>query len=243
MSDYAKTAKETRLKVLDLIYKHQTSHIGSNLSVIDMAVVLYADKEPEDVVIWSAGWKAATACVLENEPFISMLPTGSCGHGLPIAVGRAYAKKKGYDTSQLGEMDAWPTEGTVYCIMSEGELNEGTTWESAMFAAHHKLDNLVVLVDVNGYQAMGKTENIIGMKDISMKWHYFGWGASTVDGHNYDEMSSYLLTQDIILGKPHVLICDTVKGKGVDFMENNNLYHYKNLTKEEYEKAVYQITH
>lgn len=264
MNDYPLQAKEVRKKVLDLIYQHQTSHIGSNLSVIDMAVVLYNNLKPEDEVVWSAGWKSATVCVLENKPFTAMLDTGSCGHGLPIAVGKALAKKRKYEqtANQLGENDAWPNLGNVYVIMSEGELQEGTTWESAMLASRLKLNNLIVLVDYNGYQAMGKT--LYG--NFTDKWLAFGWKVMESDGHDEGAIrniwtedfngigfgavpqsfssvtmpwSSY--GDDSLKHKPMCVICQTIKGKGVDFMENNNDYHYKNLTKEEYERALAQL--
>jgi len=230
VANYKEIARDTRLKVLDLIYENQTSHIGSNFSVIDMAVVLYENLKKEDVVIWSAGWKAATACVLEGKPFTAMLDTGSCGHGLPIAVGRALARKR------EGK------KGTVYCIMSEGELNEGTTWESAMFASHHKLDNLVVLVDVNGLQAMGKTKDIMEMDSIRDKWKSFGWHDIWSGGHDYGRLNITISYSNIKVDKPNIIICATVKGKGVKEWENNNQFHYQQLTKKMYESAIHQLT-
>ena len=161
MVDYKSLAKEARIAILGMVHKAQTSHIASNFSCIDIATVLYANLKKEDRVVWSKGWAAASIYWFNakykrgpqeavekfpQEPYYGLAETtvpgvlvngGSVGHGLSIAVGIALAKKR------AGE------KGTVYCIMSDGEMNEGTTWESAMFAVHHKLDNLVVIVDKN----------------------------------------------------------------------------------------------
>ena len=237
MADYQKIATETRLKVLELIYKGQTSHIGSNFSVIDMAVVLYQNLKPEDEVIWSKGWASATKYILEDydttnfpEDPPSLLLTGSAGHGLPIGVGLALSKKR------------TKKSGTVYVIMSDGEMNCGTTWESALLASHHKLDNLVVLVDRNGLQAMGKTEDIVKLEPLESKWDSFGWDKSVMDGHRYRGIDLAIDMTNGVLGRPSVVIFNTIKGKGVNFMENDNNYHYLQLTKEDYEAAVHQLS-
>jgi len=180
MADYKSLAKEARRKVLGMIYAAQTSHIGSNLSCLDFATVLYENLEEGDEVVWSPTWKAASVYYflaktgkipvedlekfskeIDGEiPYLGLAETnipgvwcngGSVGHGLPIAAGMALAKKR------AGE------KGTIYCILSDGELNEGSVWEAAMFAAHHKLDNLVAIVDANQWQAMGRTKDVMGI--------------------------------------------------------------------------------
>ena len=154
---------------------------------------------------------------------------GSMGHGLPAAVGYALSKKL------KGE------KGNVYCLMSDGELAIGTTWESASIVAHHKLDNLVVIVDKNGLQAMGTTSEILQMEPLTKKWESFGWSIiGGIDGHSFKQLNMSL---EIAKGKggPVVLLCETVKGKGVSFMENNNEWHYRAPNKEHYEKALAEL--
>lgn len=139
---------------------------------------------------------------------------GSMGMGLPSAVGFALSKKMKKE------------EGTVYCLMSDGELGIGTTWEAILIANQHKLDNLHILVDLNGLQAMGATKDI-----LDMSWLV---GLSeTVDGHDYEAIEASLNAT----GYPKMTFYKTTKGKGVSFMENNNLYHYKQLNQDEYYKA------
>lgn len=249
MADYATLAREARKDILTLVHKAQTSHIASNFSIIDIATVLYENLKPEDRVVWSKGWVAASIYYFNakygrgpkealenfpNEPYFGLAETtvpgvevngGSVGHGLSVAVGMALGKKR------AGE------PGTVYCIMSDGELNEGSVWEAAMMAGHHKLDNLVAIVDKNGWQAMGKTSDIANFRPDSV-FYGFGWFPDMGNGHNFHEIK-WGLTETV--GKPKVFIAETVKGKGVSFMENHLLYHYKHVTDEDYEKAMQEL--
>lgn len=259
-TDYKEKAKNCRLKVLEMIWRAGTSHIASNFSVIDIATVLYENLKPEDKVVWSKGWVAATIYYFLAQQgtipkedleifgkeingeikYLGLVETttpgiyanaGSMGHGLPIACGMALAKKL------KGE------PGIIYCIMSDGEMNEGTTWESAMFAAHHKLDNLVVIVDKNKWQAMGKTEEVLDV-DLVKAWKGFNWHTHLINGHDFEEIEKILLhtcENGVCLTQPMVIIADTIKGKGVSFMESHLLYHYKHVEKDEYEKAVLEI--
>ena len=147
------------------------------------------------------------------------------GHGLPIAVGMAYGKKL------AGE------KGNVYCIMSDGEMNEGTTWESALVMAHHKLNNLIVIVDMNGWQAMGKTGDI-----LEATFPPIIQSIKEVDGHNYEEIERGLIPySETFPESPHVLLAHTVKGKGVSFMENHLVFHYKSINAEEYQRALTEL--
>src|SRR3990167_8167268 len=203
-TDYKELARQARIKILEMIHRGQTSHIASNFSVVDVATVLYENLKPEDEVVWSKAWAAAAIYYFlakqgkipeedldkfPTPPYIGLAETGiqgvwvsggSMGHGLPIAVGMALAKKR------AGE------EGKIYCIMSDGEMNEGTTWESAALAAHHKLDNLHVIIDKNGWQAMGKTEDVLSI-DLLKVWKGFNWHTHKIDGHNYEEIERVLL--------------------------------------------------
>lgn len=250
METYKQQSKKARLKVLELIYKAQSSHIGSNFSVIDILTVLFNKIDLEkDKVILSAGWKACafyyflaekgyitqkelnTYCkegsklIGLTEPNVNgvLFAGGSMQMGLPAAVGFALSKK------MKGE------EGKVYCIMSDGELCGGTTWEAVSIASHHKLNNLVIFVDVNEYQAMGKTEDIlkIGFPKRDFSIH-------NIDGHNHD-MIDRAIHASKMYNQPLCFFAQTTKGKGVSFMENNNLYHYKNLTRKEYLQAKKEL--
>ena len=251
---YSQIARDSRLKVLDLVYKAQTSHIGSLFSCADIFAVLFEKIDLEkDRFVLSAGWKAAMlyyhlwrkgritleqldSYCQEGSEFIGLaepiipeikIAGGSMGVGFPGAVGLALAKKL------KGE------EGTVYCLMSDGELAIGTTWESALIAAHHQLDNLIVIVDQNGLQAMGNTKDIL-------ETHlgcFGGFQRHFVNGHDYEGIQT-LLSPTPQTGErrhPRVIIGETVKGRGVSFMEGSNLYHYKQLSEQEYNDAKAEL--
>ena len=249
MDSYKEQAKAARLKVLDMIYKAKSCHIGSNLSVIDILTVLFANLSDNDQIVLSAGWKAASfyyflaqrgsfeqglldtynqessSLIGLTEPGVPgvLFAGGSMQMGLPAAVGFALAKKI------KGE------EGRVFCIISDGELAGGMIWESSLISAHHKLDNLTVLVDCNEFQAMGKTKEILDS--------YFpdrGWDVQEVDGHDHTLIDVVL--NNVSLEKPSVILCNTIKGKGVSFMERNNFYHYKDLDDSEYERAKAELS-
>ncbi len=251
MKDYKSLALEARKTVLRMVWRAQTSHIASNFSVLDIATVLYENLKEGDEVVWSKGWAAASIYyflakqgkipvsdleLFQNETYLGLAETGvpgvlvnggSVGHGLSVAAGIALGKKR------AGE------KGTVYCIMSDGELNEGSTWEAAMFAAHHKLNNLVAILDKNGWQAMGRTEDILNL-NLHGIFTGFNWWCQKIDGHNYSQVEKGLQVRSI--SSPFILICDTIKGKGVSFMEDHLLYHYKNLDDETYQKALDELT-
>lgn len=251
-------ARESRLKTLDMLYKAQTSHIGSLFSCADIMAVLMPKVDfDKDRFVLSAGWKAAMlyfhlwkkgkiteeeldSYCQEGSEFIGLaepltrngeniisIAGGSMGLGLPGAVGIAMAKKL------KGE------EGMVYCLMSDGEVAIGTTWESALIAVHHKLDNLVVIVDRNGWQAMGATKDVLDLGSLIAKFADFGWLVMSVDGHNHEELSGAF---EWSYEGPVVILAETIKGKGVSFMEDNNLYHYKALSGEEYTNALQELT-
>jgi transketolase len=123
--------------------------------------------------------------------------------------------------------------------MSDGEMQIGTTWESALIAAHHKLDNLLVFVDCNGLQAMGGVNDILNIEPLAEKWKAFGWNVCEINGHDFGQIEKVINGQ--ILGKPTVAIARTIKGKGVSFMEGQNLYHYKAPSEQEYQTALDEL--
>lgn len=260
MADYQKDSLEARKKVLEMVHKAGTSHIGSNFSIIDIATVLYDKVDlKKDRVLWSKGWAAATAYYFlaqkgvipkedldtfcqEGSKYIGLVEPdvkgidfagGSMGFGLPAGVGFALSKKL------KGE------EGTVYVIMGDGEQAIGTTWEAAAIAAHHELDNLRVIVDCNGFQAMGKPEEVLNMEPLKNKWGAFRWDVCELDGHNHEMVSAFVdmrLTPDYEKkNRPLVAIAKTVKGKGVSFMENLLDWHYKNVDATDYERALKEL--
>lgn len=249
--NYKQQAKEARLKVLDIVYKAQSSHIGSNFSVIDILTVLFNKVDlKKDKIILSAGWKAASfyyflakagffseelldtynqdgsSLIGLTEPGVPgvLFAGGSMQMGLPASVGFALSKKlKGED-------------GKVYCIMSDGELAGGMVWESALIASHHKLDNLVVIVDKNDLQAMGDTDDI-----LSTGFPNKGWSIHSIDGHDFGMIERAIYASQKGNFSPLCFIANTTKGKGWKKAENNNLYHYKNLSEEEYLQAKEEI--
>ncbi|MFA5386565.1 MAG: transketolase [Candidatus Paceibacterota bacterium] len=254
LKDYKEIAAEARKKVLEMIYRAQTSHIGSNFSCIDLLAVIFEKINlDKDKIVLSKGWAAAslyyflwkkgriTGEELDSycqpgskfiglaEPIIPEIPAagGSMGFGLPFGTGFALAKKIKKE------------EGKTFVLMSDGEMDCGTTWESALIAAHNRLDNLVVIIDFNGLQAMGKVKDILNIDPLKDKWQAFGWDVLEINGHNFEEIEKSLVA--LSSEKPKVIVARTIKGKGVSFMEGDNVYHYKAPSEEEYTKALKEL--
>ncbi len=267
MINYNKISKEIRKKVLKMAFESHTSHIGSSLSIVDILTLLYFKilsidpqnplDESRDRFILSKGHAvAALYATLAERSFFSeeilddycrnakKLPghstrncvpgvevsTGSLGHGLSMGAGIAItAKNDGKDYR-------------IFVLMSDGECEEGSVWEAAMFASHHQLDNLIGIIDYNKLQALGKIDEIMALEPLREKWTAFGWQVKEIDGHNFSEIEKSLYKIPFSKGKPNLLIAHTIKGKGVSFMENKLEWHYKNLTKEEYELALKELS-
>lgn len=254
------TARQMRRTVLDMVYRAQSSHIGSNFSVIEIltAIFAFADKERDELVV-SKGWCAATVYALnafcgeipntdlltfnkEGSKYIGliepidifgcMVGSGSMGHGMPMAVGKALAFHMEPRTIED------PTPNMVYVVMSDGEMNCGTTWESALIAKHHMLNNLVVFVDVNSWQAMGRTDEVLKI-NLPAMWKATGWNVFEIDGHSFPALNHVLETGR--LASPTVVLCHTTKGKGVSFMENSLEWHYRNIPEDLYKKALAEL--
>ena len=263
MEDYKKIANNARKKVLHMIHRAGTSHIGSNFSCIDILAVLFSKlnidknlKENRDRFILSKGWAAASLyyflaqkgiipktdlemyCTPESkyiglaEPEVRGVEVagGAMGHGLPMALGMALGAKR------AGQ--AWQT----YVLMSDGELDCGTTWESAALAAHHKLNNLTVIVDSNGFQAMGNKHEVLNMEPLADKWRAFNWHVIEINGHDFKQINMALEKTKNNQQKPTAIIARTIKGKGVSFFEGKLEWHYKNVDKENYIKALSELT-
>ena len=129
----------------------------------------------------------------------------------------------------------------VVVLMSDGEMDSGANWEAIMMAAGQRLDNLLVVVDKNKLQAMGFTENIVPLGDLACKFEVFGWAAKTINGHNFEEIKKSLEQFPFVSEKPSVIIADTIKGKGVSFMENRLEWHYKSPSEDEFKKAMKEL--
>jgi len=264
--ELAEMAKRIRRKTMEIIHKTGSPHIGSSFSIIEILTVLYFrilsiksdDREntDRDRFILSKGHACAALYVtlffrglmmqesldgfavdqgcLEHHPTKNLssgieLSTGSLGHGLPVACGMAFSAQ--YDHSPA----------RIFTLIGDGELNEGSNWEAMLFAAHWKLDNLVAIIDYNRIQALGRTEEILDLDPLPDKWRSFGWEVAVVDGHDIDELLKVFENIPIHAQRPTVIIANTIKGKGVCFMENDLLWHYRCPDDEEYAKATCEL--
>jgi transketolase len=256
-----------RKRVLNMAFAGNSVHIGCAFSLIEILAVLYSrfvrfpgnqvDHPERDFLILSKGHgvMAQYAC-LEQLGFLeaaafdgyfsdgsalhglceAVVPgcevsSGSMGHGFAIAAGIAYGLRYRGQSAQR-----------VYCVVGDGEMNEGPMWEAALFAAHHRLNQLVVIVDANGLQAMGKTSDIIDLEPLVDKFCSFGFETAECDGHNIGSLQSILegWTRSAD-GKPKALIARTIKGKGVSFMEGRNEWHYLRLKPEQTVAALAEL--
>ncbi len=264
--NYSKISKEIRKKIIKTMFNSRTSHLSSCLSCVDVLAVLYFKilkinpKEPKnanrDRFILSKGHAvAALDATLVQRGFFSEnvlssyckdggklaghstyncvpgveVSTGSLGHGLSMGIGMALAAKN--DGKKY----------RVFVLMSDGECDEGSVWEAALFASHHKLDNLIGIIDYNKFQAFGKTNEVLNLEPLSKKWKDFGWEVIEINGHSFPEIEKAMSKIPFKKGKPNMIIAHTVKGKGVSFIENKLEWHYKNLTQEEYKLALKEL--
>ena len=252
-----------RRTVVEMAYAGSTVHIACAFSIIELVTVLYRDHlrypgndpraEGRDFLVLSKGHgvMAQYACMRElgwlDELHIqgyfkdgsdlkglsdSRVPglevtSGSLGHGFSVGVGIAMGlKRKG-------------TDQKVYTIVGDGELNEGPIWEGALVAAHHQMDNLMLIVDKNGYQAMGTTDDVLALGDLSAKFASFGFETLEVDGHDETAVDAAICQLWMTgLGTPKALIAHTIKGKGVPFMESDNRWHYTRLSPQTFAEAI-----
>lgn len=257
IEDARMAAKSSRKNSIRITSATKSSHVGSSLSVIDILAVLFSMKKNDlesndDTVILSKGHAAAalysvldffdyldtsldTYCLdssliyghVNHHASVEIsLSTGSLGHGMPFGLGVAIGKRKRNSLAK------------TYVVISDGEINEGTTWESALIASHMNLSNLVVIVDRNRIQSLGFTEDTLKLEPLIDKWIAFGWNVKEIDGHSYDEILSNLSSND---GRPTCLIANTIKGKGVSFMENTIAWHYKSASELELTQAFAEI--
>lgn len=259
-------AHKIRRHAVHMTHLGKSSHVASVLSMADIVAVLYGkvlNKRPEephwpdrDRFILSKGHAGAGVyAVLAESGYFPVevlqthyangsklsghvshigipgveFSTGSLGHGLPVGTGMAY-------TAKLDDK-----RHRVYVLLSDGECDEGSNWEAALFAAHHKLSNLIAIVDYNKIQSLATVEETLRLEPFFDKWQSFGWNVKEVDGHNHEELTEVLNINCIKTERPTCIIAHTVKGKGVSFMENNVLWHYRSPQGDEYEKAMYEL--
>jgi transketolase len=260
-----KTAKELRMMVMRMLCEAKSGHPGGSLSAADIVTALYfraMKHDPEnptwadrDRFIMSKGHAVPIVYAamaksgyfpedelstlrkidsrLQGHPSVKDLPgieasTGSLGQGLSVGLGMALANR----------MDG--RNSTVYVIMGDGEIQEGQIWEAAMTTAHYKVDSLVGILDRNGYQLDGSTEEILDINPVVDKWEAFGWRVLAIDGHDMSQVVEALETP-AEAGKPTMIVAKTIKGGGVSFMENDNDYHGKAPSPEQVERAQEEL--
>lgn len=257
-----KTAQSIRHTIIDTTLKAGGAHVGGGLSALDMMVALYfkfmnidpntPDNPDRDRFVLSKGHcaigyipvlaergffaKEALATFNKFKSPFGMHPdgskiagcdasTGSLGHGLPMSVGMALG-------ARIQKKDFY-----TYCIVGDGELNEGSNWEALMTAAHHKVDNLLLFVDKNKHMIDGPVEEVMSIDPLDEKMKAFGWEVIEINGHDMNQINDAIEKAHATKGKPVVVIANTVKGKGVDYMENETKWHYGAIDSEMAEKA------
>jgi len=265
LDDVYEIAHRVRKHVVDMTSRGRSSHVGSALSIVDIVTVIYGHlmnydpRHPKldnrDRFILSKGHAgAAIYATLAEFGFFDPLvlrehykngsvlsghvshkgvpgvelSTGSLGHGLGVAVGMAFAgirKRKPH---------------RVYVLLSDGECDEGSNWEAILFAGHHQLSNLTVAIDYNKLQSLGPVSETLNLEPFPEKWLSFGWHVEECDGHNHEELIAAFRSANSSL-RPSVVICHTTKGKGVSFMENSVLWHYRSAQGDEYDAAIKEL--
>lgn len=243
-----------------------SSHVGSVLSMADIVAVLYSgilkvdpgnptDPRRDRFILSKGHAGAGIYAALAESGFFSTelldkhcadgsvlsghvshrgvpgveLSTGSLGHGLSVGAGMAYGAK----------LDS--RDNRAFVLMSDGECDEGSTWEAAMFSSHHKLDNLVAIVDYNKIQSLAPVSETLGLEPFADKWKAFGWSVAEIDGHDHTSLYAGLSTVPRTAGKPSCFIAHTTKGKGVSFMEQSVLWHYRTPRGSEYDEALNEL--
>ena len=262
-----RTANNVRIGVIEGVYNAGCGHPGGSLSIADVITYLYfkemnvspeaPDKEDRDRFVLSKGHTAPALYAvlaergffpkeelktlrkidsrLQGHPDMKHIPgvdmtTGSLGLGISAACGMALSAK------------VYGATNRVYTIVGDGESEEGQVWEAAMFAAHYKLDNLVAVIDLNGLQIDGKITDVMNPTPHDEKFRAFGWHVITINGHDFDEIEAAFAEARAVKGKPTVIISNSVKGKGVSYMENKCEWHGAAPKKEQYEIAIAELT-
>lgn len=264
--DTQKLANRIRVHALRMTSGGGSSHIGSVFSMADILAVLYGEilrvdpsnpqwKDRDRFILSKGHAGAGVYAALAERGFFPIeklashyrdgsdlsghvshkgvpgveLSTGSLGHGLPVGTGMAYA----------GMLDG--ASHRVFVLLSDGECDEGSNWEAILFASHHRLDDLIVIVDYNKVQSLKPVPDTLGLEPFADKWRSFGWSVAEVDGHDHDELRRVLGSLPLEDGKPTCVIAHTVKGKGVSFMEHSVLWHYRTAKGDEFAAAEREL--
>lgn len=259
-------ARAIRVRVLQMINSARSAHIGTSFSMAELLAVLYTrvlrvdperpDWPDRDRFVLSKGHGCAGLyAVLAERGFFPTgwldqfyqngspllghvthkqvpgveVSTGALGHGLSIATGMALAVQR----------DARPYR--VFALLSDGECDEGATWEAALFAGHHGLDRLVAIIDYNKIQSLGTVKDVLDLDPLADKWRAFKWEVVEIDGHDCEQIEATLRAVPLLPGRPTCVIAHTVKGKGVSFMEDRLLWHYRSPDAEEYRLALAEL--
>ena len=264
-SDSRELARKIRLHSVRMTHRARSSHVATSLSMAELLAVLYGkilrlspetfhDPDRDRMILSKGHGCAGLYAVLAECGFFPLdwlesfysndaklaghatrgapgveVSTGALGHGLSIACGMALAAKR----------DQRPYR--VFTLLSDGECDEGSTWEAILFAPHHKLDNLTAIVDYNKIQSLGHVKDVLDLEPFAQKWASFGWAVREVDGHDVDVVEKTLREVPFQPGKPSCIIAHTVKGKGVSFMENDLLWHYRTPQGDEYDMAIAEL--
>lgn len=257
------SSRRIRQIILEQSKRANKGHIGSALSIVDIIVALFAhvlylpgpcdinrdrfilSKGHASLALYAAlflkGWISEevlnTYCgdgsLLGTHPEHAIkgvdFSTGSLGQGLSIGAGAALAARLQQSSRR------------VFVLVSDAECNEGSLWEAVMFAAHHQISNLIAIVDLNGQQAFGYTKDVINLSPMAKRWQAFGWDTHEVNGHDVAAITKLLTSLATDSGPPHVIIANTVFGKGVSYMENKIKWHYWAMSDEEYQRALKEI--
>lgn len=266
MSESGLKAQELRRLIFKTICNGGGGHIPASLSIVEILTVLYYSvlridpqhpKDPDrDRFVLSKGHGGVAlyavladkgfldkshlntygkkGTILGGHPDMYKVPgieasTGALGHGFPFAVGMALA----------GKMDG--KKYRVFTLLGDGECQEGSIWEAALFSPQHCLDNLTAIIDYNKFQAMDRLETIVGLEPLPDKWRSFGWAVKEVDGHNQEELKKIFSEAPFEKGKPSLVVAHTVKGKGISFMENVPIWHYRQPNLQEMTVACQEL--
>lgn len=265
-AELAAISRQIRGKIVELSHRAGTPHLASALSCVDILTAAYwgvlridverPDATDRDRFILSKG-HAATAlyatlaergiiqtdlldtfaqagATLAEQPSPKCAPgvewaTGSLGHGLGAGIGMALAGR------------ILKRDYRVFVLLSDGECNEGSVWEAALFAPQHQLANVAAIIDYNKWQATGRSEEVMSLKPLKAKWEAFGWDACETDGHDLSSLIELMRKVPGINGKPLAIVAHTVKGKGISFMENDNNWHYRIPKADEVSKARQEL--
>lgn len=261
-----KTAAIVRQDIVKMVHAASSGHPGGSLSAAEIMTALYFEimdidpanpkKDIRDKFVLSKGHAAPvlyatlarrgffsaeelmnlrqTGAMLQGHPDMKGTPgvemsTGSLGQGLSAAVGMALAGQLNKDGKE------------IYTLLGDGELDEGIVWEASMAAAHYKLGNLIAFVDYNGLQIDGKNDDVMGIKPLDKKFEAFGWDVQVIDGHSHEAIIEAVNKAKTVANKPSMIIAETVKGKGVSFMENNPGWHGKAPSDDELKQAITEL--